>query len=100
MMRKPRLTIKRVYETPADDIWSKDIAPSADLRKWFDHKPASRTCRSGKRIYTLARNVADGTKNSVPVTALLTSRMRSWLPGGLPMNMLTSIRSMRAGERA
>lgn len=54
--------LKRVYEAPAKDDgyrilvdrlwprgqrketaqldeWNKDIAPSADLRKWFDHQP-------------------------------------------------------------
>jgi uncharacterized protein YeaO (DUF488 family) len=57
------LQIKRVYETPspedgmrilverlwprgltrekaAIDLWIKDIAPSAELRKWFAHDPA------------------------------------------------------------
>ena len=61
-MRKSRLAIKRVYEAPAEadgvrvlvdrlwprgttkeraaiDIWAKDVAPSPDLRKWFDHQP-------------------------------------------------------------
>ena len=56
------ITIKRVYEAPAEtdgvrilvdrlwprgvskeaaalDLWSKDIAPSPELRKWFDHRP-------------------------------------------------------------
>jgi uncharacterized protein YeaO (DUF488 family) len=56
------ITIKRVYEAPADtdglrilvdrlwprglkkedaalDLWCKDIAPSPELRKWFDHRP-------------------------------------------------------------
>ncbi len=55
--------LKRVYETPsaddgvrvlvdrlwprgltktraAVDLWMKDIGPSTDLRKWFDHDPA------------------------------------------------------------
>lgn len=58
----PAIVIKRVYEKPekADgkrvlvdriwprgvskedaklDDWVKDIAPTTDLRKWFDHKP-------------------------------------------------------------
>ncbi|HWK87116.1 MAG TPA: DUF488 domain-containing protein [Xanthobacteraceae bacterium] len=57
-----KLAIKRVYEKPAKgdgvrilvdrlwprgvskqkaavDLWLKDIAPSADLRKWFGHDP-------------------------------------------------------------
>ena len=58
-----RIAIKRAYEPPAAadgfrilvdrlwpralskerariDLWLKDIAPSADLRKWFSHDPA------------------------------------------------------------
>lgn len=60
-MRQPRLTVKRVYEAPdeadgvrvlvdrlwprglskahaAIDLWAKDVAPSPDLRKWFNHQ--------------------------------------------------------------
>jgi len=56
------LQIKRIYEEPADDDgyrvlvdklwprgvskedayldeWNKDVTPSTDLRKWFDHDP-------------------------------------------------------------
>jgi uncharacterized protein YeaO (DUF488 family) len=63
MPSQPRLTIKRVYDPPADsdgqrvlvdrlwprglskdkahlDLWLKEAAPSAELRKWFDHDPA------------------------------------------------------------
>jgi uncharacterized protein YeaO (DUF488 family) len=59
----PRLQVKRVYDAPARsdgcrvlvdriwprglskaaaklDAWIKDVAPSADLRKWFDHEPS------------------------------------------------------------
>lgn len=59
---KTRIQTKRIYEPPAPgdgvrilvdrmwprgvakadaklDHWFKDIAPSADLRKWFGHKP-------------------------------------------------------------
>lgn len=58
-----KLHLKRVYEPPADadglrvlvdrlwprgltkaeaavDLWLKEVAPSADLRKWFGHDPA------------------------------------------------------------
>ncbi len=61
--RERRLEVKRIYQAsdPADglrvlvdrvwprgmskeeaeiDLWLKDIAPSNDLRKWFDHEPA------------------------------------------------------------
>lgn len=58
-----RIRLKRIYEQPEDqdgkrilvdrlwprgiskekarvDLWLKDIAPSAELRKWFGHDPA------------------------------------------------------------
>lgn len=57
-----RISLKRVYAEPADsdgcrilverlwprglskdaakvDLWTKDVAPSPELRKWFDHEP-------------------------------------------------------------
>jgi uncharacterized protein YeaO (DUF488 family) len=57
-----RISLKRVYEPPATsdgfrilverlwprglskrdakiDLWAKDAAPSAELRRWFDHRP-------------------------------------------------------------
>src|ERR1035441_62142 len=48
---------------------------------------------------TFSKNVADGTKNRLPVTARLKSRSRSYLPGGRPTNMFSSICSMVRGER-
>ncbi|MHA6688581.1 DUF488 domain-containing protein [Mesorhizobium sp. A556] len=62
-MTKHDVAIKRVYEPPAEDdgqrvlvdrlwprglskekldlaLWLKEIAPSTELRKWFDHDPA------------------------------------------------------------
>lgn len=68
----PKLQVRRVYEPPARsdgyrvlvdrmwprgltkedaklDAWLKDIAPSAELRKWFGHDPAKWT--SFKRKY-------------------------------------------------
>ena len=59
----PRLQVKRVYDAPARsdgcrvlvdriwprglskeaaqlDTWVKDVAPSAELRKWFGHEPS------------------------------------------------------------
>ena len=58
----PRVALKRIYEppSPADgrrilvdrlwprgvskakahiDVWMKDVAPSTELRRWFDHRP-------------------------------------------------------------
>jgi len=61
-MNKPRIEIRRIYDDPGDDSgcrvlvdrvwprgisreeadldgWHKDLAPSAELRKWFGHDP-------------------------------------------------------------
>ena len=41
-----RVLVDRVWprgmtkEKAAIDLWAKDVAPSTDLRKWFDHDPA------------------------------------------------------------
>ena len=63
MMKAADIKLKRAYEPPAAgdgvrilvdriwprgvakaelklDTWMKDVAPSSDLRKWFDHDPA------------------------------------------------------------
>ena len=39
------LVLKRVYEAPASDdgfriLWLKEVAPSTELRKWYDHDEA------------------------------------------------------------
>lgn len=57
-----QISIKRIYDSPADDdgfrvlvdrlwprgvkkedaridLWAKDLAPTTELRKWFDHDP-------------------------------------------------------------
>ena len=62
-MSRPSIRIKRVYETPspddgfrvlvdriwprgvskekaAIDQWAKELGPSTELRKWFNHEPA------------------------------------------------------------
>ena len=62
MPRSRTIKIKRIYDLPADDdgfrvlvdrlwprgvkkedadvdLWAKQIAPSTELRKWFDHDP-------------------------------------------------------------
>ena len=41
----------------------------------------------------------DGTKKVEPVTAVETSRMRSWKPGGSPTNMRSSMRSITQSRR-
>jgi uncharacterized protein YeaO (DUF488 family) len=73
--------IKRVYEDPADDdgtrvlvdrlwprglkkstariaLWMKEIAPSPDLRQWFDHDPAKFAAFSKRYTAELANNPA------------------------------------------
>jgi uncharacterized protein YeaO (DUF488 family) len=78
----PRIEIKRVYEKPsrtdgvrilvdrlwprglkkedaALDHWAKDLAPSSELRKWFDHKP--------KRFEEFARRYRDELKHNPAV---------------------------------
>jgi uncharacterized protein YeaO (DUF488 family) len=87
----PDISIKRVYEppSPADgcrvlvdrlwprgvskakaqlDLWMKDIAPSAELRRWFDHRPERwdefrrryvEELRSNPNLPTLRKMAAD-----------------------------------------
>ncbi len=61
-MKKERIQVKRVYDKPSDsdgyrvlvdrlwprgirkadlkhDLWLKDVSPSSELRKWFNHDP-------------------------------------------------------------
>ena len=59
---------------------------------------ADASARAG--VVGSSRKSAVGTKNRLPVTAVEKSRMRSWLPGGFPMNMFVSICSMTSGLRA
>jgi hypothetical protein len=47
-----------------------------------------------------SRKSAVGAKNRLPVTAVEKSRIRSYVPGGLPMNMFVSISSITSGLRA
>ena len=46
-----------------------------------------------------SRNPRVGAKNVVPVAAVEKSRMRSWLPGGSPTNIRSSIRSITHSSR-
>src|SRR5262249_20192815 len=47
----------------------------------------------------LSRNVADGTKNRLPVTTRLKSSSRAYLPGGLPTNRFSSSCAIVPGDR-
>ena len=97
--------IKRVYDEPAADdgtrilvdrlwprgisrekaafeTWMKEVAPSSDLRKWFDHKPERWAefqelyrdeLRGNPEVETLRKMAASGT-----VTLLYGSRNREF----------------------
>jgi uncharacterized protein YeaO (DUF488 family) len=97
----PKILLKRVYETPSPqdgrrilvdrlwprgvskgaaqlDGWMKDVAPSSELRKWFDHRPERwpefrrrYVCEleSNLSLRTLRRMVTAG-----PVTLLYAAR--------------------------
>ena len=100
-MKALRLQIKRIYEPPtADDgarvlvdrlwprgvrkqaaeltVWMKDVAPSPELRKWFNHDPA-RSEEFGRRYRAeLIHNSAADQLNQLllngPVTLLYAAR--------------------------
>jgi uncharacterized protein YeaO (DUF488 family) len=97
----PKIFLKRVYETPSPqdgrrilvdrlwprgvskeaaqlDGWMKDVAPSTELRKWFDHRPERwpefrrrYICelKSNPSLHTLREMVA-----RAPVTLLYAAR--------------------------
>ena len=79
-----RIKLKRAYETPASadgcrilverlwprglkkedariDLWLKDVAPSTELRKWFDHDP-SRWEDFKKRYFSELEGASDATQ--------------------------------------
>lgn len=66
----------------AFDVWMKDVAPTADLRKWFDHKPERwaefqrryrAELKDNPAVEDLLKRVAAGT-----VTLLYGSRNREY----------------------
>jgi uncharacterized protein YeaO (DUF488 family) len=82
-----RVLVDRVWprgiskEKLGDVVWLKDIAPSTDLRKWFDHRPerwtqfctryAAELDRSSETVAKLRALCARG-----PVTLLYAARDR------------------------
>ena len=96
------IRIKRVYEPPsrddgtrvlidrlwprgltkekaAIDHWMKDIAPSAELRKWFGHEPArweAFRCRYAREIRDHAEDLARlrSLARSRPITLIYSAR--------------------------
>ena len=96
-----RISIKRIYEppSPADgrrilvdrlwprgvskanarlDSWMKDIAPSTELRRWFDHRPERWPEFRRRYIYELKENPALSTLRELaadrPVTLLYAAK--------------------------
>src|SRR5262245_36236550 len=61
--------------------------------------PAAGTAAASASSFTASKNVAEGTKNRVPVTARLKSSTRSSLSGGRPKNMFSIICSVTRGVR-
>lgn len=95
----------------ADAVWMKDVAPSAQLRKWFGHKPERwaqfrtrylRELRSNPAVAALRDLVA-----SAPVTLVYSARdevhnqavvLAEFLRGSAQGE--GAHRAMRAGDRA
>jgi uncharacterized protein YeaO (DUF488 family) len=58
-------------EKAALDLWMKEIAPSTELRKWFDHDPAK--CEAHQGTVTLLYAARDEVHNeAVVLKAFLT----------------------------
>lgn len=59
-----RILVDRIWprgmrkEAAALDYWLKDIAPSTELRKWFDHRPERWSEFKRKYLAELAKNPA------------------------------------------
>lgn len=104
------LRIKRVYEPPSpedgqrvlvdrvwprgiskeklgDVIWLKDIAPSTDLRKWFDHRPE-------RWAQFCARYAAELERNSDMVAKVRALRERA------PVTLLYSAKDVEHNQAA
>jgi uncharacterized protein YeaO (DUF488 family) len=89
--RKPALQVKRVYDPPSNedgvrvlvdrlwprgltkataavDLWLKDISPSVDLRRWFNHDPS--------RWTEFMQRYADELEKKKPAVAALAGAVR------------------------
>jgi uncharacterized protein YeaO (DUF488 family) len=90
-IRKPALQVKRVYDPPSNedgvrvlvdrlwprgltkataavDLWLKDISPSVDLRRWFNHDPS--------RWTEFMQRYADELEKKKPAVAALAGAVR------------------------
>jgi uncharacterized protein YeaO (DUF488 family) len=102
MAKSAAVKIKRIYDSPADDdgfrvlvdrlwprgmkkenakvhLWAKEIAPTTELRKWFDHQPAkfdefrSRYMKELDSNRDALKQIIDGSGNSA-ITLLYAAR--------------------------
>lgn len=98
---KPKIFLKRIYEKPSAedgrrilvdrlwprgvskaaarlDSWMKDVAPSTELRKWFDHQPERWPEFRRRYIHELESNPSLRTLREMvaaaPVTLLYAAR--------------------------
>lgn len=136
------INLKRVYEKPSEkdgvrilvdrlwprgltkqraavDFWMKDVAPSTELRKWFDHDPAKwkgfqqryrkelrgrpaiellkQKCR--KKAITLLYGAKDAQHNEAIVLKKLLDRSRAGKPNSSSRQKPKN-RELESGERA
>jgi uncharacterized protein YeaO (DUF488 family) len=97
----PRISIKRIYEPPSPgdgrrilvdrlwprgvskasahlDAWLKEVAPSSELRRWFDHRPERWPAFRQRYIGELKSNPSLSTLREMaagaPVTLLYAAR--------------------------
>ena len=70
-------------ERAAIDLWLKEVAPSAELRTWFDHKPERFKEFSAKYVDELSRNPAFAELKELiakhPNTTLLYAAKDPWI---------------------
>ena len=102
MSDTPSIQIKRIYEPPEDqdgfrvlvdrlwprgvkkadvhiDLWAKEVAPTTELRKWFDHDPAKFDEFRGRYTKELQANREETVNvlekaNGAPITLLYAAR--------------------------
>jgi uncharacterized protein YeaO (DUF488 family) len=109
----PDIRVRRVYDEPsaADgarvlvdrvwprglrkdaaelDDWAKDVAPSADLRKWYGHDPA--------KFGEFRRRYLSELTGSAPRAAL--GRLRALAAAGRPLTLLTATRDVEHSQAA
>jgi uncharacterized protein YeaO (DUF488 family) len=105
----PRISIKRIYEPPAPgdgrrilvdrlwprgvskasahlDAWLKDVAPSAELRRWFDHR--------SERWPAFRQRYLDELKSNPSLDALRE------MAAGAPVTLLYAARDQAHNEAA